>query len=157
MSELDPWVRQGNESDPAYEAFTVYRDMGSSRSLAASAETIGKSVVLLKQWSARHGWVERCRSYDQHLIGVRTESYAVMVRKTTQQQSALTDKLFDRLNQSLDTLPPGEDPSIRWTQAFSAACKARTTLLDYNKPDAPKSTELADKIASILDKLGVEE
>ncbi|MFJ9029803.1 hypothetical protein ACIRQP_14970 [Streptomyces sp. NPDC102274] len=147
-------MRQDAESDPAYEAFAVYRDMGSARTLGETGQTVGKSLGLMKNWSFTHGWVERARAYDQHLTGVATESYAVMVRKTTAQQSALTDKLFDRLNESLDQLESGEDPTMRWTQAFSAACKARTTLLDYNKPESPKHTELSEKITAIIEKLG---
>ncbi|MFF1957972.1 hypothetical protein ACFVWX_13400 [Streptomyces sp. NPDC058220] len=154
MSELDPWVRQPGESDPAYEAFAVYRDMGSDRGLIETGHTVGKSRALMTRWSAAHGWVERCRSYDQHIAGVHTESYAEMVRKTTAQQSALTDKLFTRLDRNLDLLPEGANPPRIWTDAFAAAARARTTLLDYNKPESPKHTELAEKITAIIDKLG---
>ncbi|MYZ35856.1 MULTISPECIES: hypothetical protein [unclassified Streptomyces] len=155
---VDPWMRQDGETDPAYQAFAAYRDLGSAdRTLGEAARGVGKSLGLIKRWSFTHNWVERARAFDQHLTGVTTESYAVMVRKTTAQQSALTDKLFSRLDRNLDLLPEGANPPKAWTDAFAAAARARTTLLDYNKPDSPKNTELADKIASILDKLGVEE
>ncbi|MGS2588088.1 hypothetical protein [Streptomyces hebeiensis] len=158
MGDVDPWLRQEDESSQAYEAFAAYRDLGpEGRTLAETARAVGKSMGLMKRWSFTHGWVERARAYDQHIAGVTTETYAEMVRKVTAQQSALTDKLFTRLDRNLDLMPEGTNPPKAWTDAFAAAARARTTLLDYNKPDAPKNTELAEKISSILDKLGVEE
>jgi hypothetical protein len=58
------WFRQKGESRKAYEAFTVYRDLGAARSLAKVADRLGKSLELMKRWSSRHEWVDRAASFD---------------------------------------------------------------------------------------------
>ena len=47
----DLWERQPGESAQAYEAFAIYRDMGSNRSLRVVAEQLSKSDTLIKRWS----------------------------------------------------------------------------------------------------------
>jgi len=61
------WERQPNETSVAYEAFTVYRDMGANRGLHAVSKTLQKSVTLLGRWSSQHKWVERATAYDDHI------------------------------------------------------------------------------------------
>ena len=48
------WFRLKGESRKAYEAFAVYRDLGAARSQAKAAERLGKSLELMKRWSAKH-------------------------------------------------------------------------------------------------------
>jgi hypothetical protein len=75
-----PWERQPEESDPAYEAFSVYRDMpltpyrdggqelpGRPRSNREVARRLHKGRSLIDRWGSRHAWVERCRVYDADL------------------------------------------------------------------------------------------
>ena len=60
----EPWVRQYFESHKAFAAFRAYLEMGPDRSLAAVGEQLGKSTALMERWSARWGWVDRCRQHD---------------------------------------------------------------------------------------------
>lgn len=62
--EALPWERQPDESPKAYEAFTVYRDLGKERTLPKVAEQCGKSVSLMSRWSQAHSWVERVNAWD---------------------------------------------------------------------------------------------
>lgn len=59
--------RQAGESDKAFEAFVLYRDIGASRSLDTVAQKLAKSLPLIKRWSAQYGWVERVSAYDDYL------------------------------------------------------------------------------------------
>jgi hypothetical protein len=65
--------RQDGETTKAYTAFTIYRDMGSARSLDRVEEKIygtqighkrGTNITSLKRWSREWNWVDRCRDYD---------------------------------------------------------------------------------------------
>lgn len=61
----DPWERQVGESAKAFEAFTKYRDMTpGERSIRKVAQNLSKSATLIKNWSARYGWVERATAWD---------------------------------------------------------------------------------------------
>lgn len=62
-----PWERQKGESEKAFEAFAVYRDMGEKRTLTAVAEQLRKSDSLIRRWKDRWEWFERVRAYDNDL------------------------------------------------------------------------------------------
>lgn len=65
---LNPWDRQPKEPDSAWEAFTIYRDLGpAERSTAKVAQTLSKSKAMTDRWSGSHGWVERAAAWDSHL------------------------------------------------------------------------------------------
>jgi hypothetical protein len=61
------WDKLPEESSKAYEAFCVYRDMGTERSLVKAGEKLGKSRILIEGWSAKYRWVERVGAYDSYL------------------------------------------------------------------------------------------
>lgn len=62
--ELHPWERQPDETPKAYEAFTIYRDLGKERTLPKVAESLSKSVSLINRWSQAYRWVERVSAWD---------------------------------------------------------------------------------------------
>jgi hypothetical protein len=75
------YERQDGETTKAYTAFTIYRDMESTRSLVRVASALtnrveekiyvtqighkrGTNLTSLKWWSREWNWVDRCRDYD---------------------------------------------------------------------------------------------
>ena len=64
---VKPWERQEGESVQAFEAFTLYLEMGGERSLRAVGQKLGKSSTLIERWSATKRWVERAAAYDADL------------------------------------------------------------------------------------------
>lgn len=71
-----PWERQQNESAKAFEAFNVYLEMGSERSIRAVAQKLNKSATLIQRWNKTHHWQERIRAYDND-IAQKTHKKAV--------------------------------------------------------------------------------
>jgi len=63
----EPWKRQEFDTDPSWEAFTMYRDMGLGRSLAQVAENLGKSTTIMERWSSQRYWRYRVWMYDIHV------------------------------------------------------------------------------------------
>lgn len=61
------WERRADESVKAYEAFSVYRDLGISRSIESVAHKLSKSDQLIKRWSYTHDWVQRVTAYDDYI------------------------------------------------------------------------------------------
>jgi hypothetical protein len=55
------------ESARAFEAFSLYLEMGPDRSLSKLAQRLGKSLDLMKRWSSRHSWAQRIAAHAEHL------------------------------------------------------------------------------------------
>lgn len=62
-----PWERQKGESAQAFEAFSLYLDLGTERSIRAVTQELHKSYTIIARWSRTNNWVERCRAWDNHL------------------------------------------------------------------------------------------
>jgi len=62
--EPQVWDRQPGESNPAYGAFCVYRDLGPQRSIAKACRELKKSKSTVAPWSAKFEWVERTKAWD---------------------------------------------------------------------------------------------
>lgn len=62
-----PWERQPGESEQAFEAFKIYRDLGVKRSNAEVCKQLSKSRQLISRWKSKYEWDERVRAYDNDL------------------------------------------------------------------------------------------
>lgn len=105
-SRPDPWERQPRETDPAFEAFRTYRDMGASRSLSKVARQLGKSETLIHRWSSEHSWVVRVHAYDanldrEHIIEIRELRRRAAKRNAT--AAALAMQKFGEVVMGIDT------------------------------------------------------
>jgi hypothetical protein len=63
----NPWDRRKDESPEAFEAFVMYRDMGSGRSTAKVGKRLKKNKSLMDRWSSKHDWVDRTAAWEEHL------------------------------------------------------------------------------------------
>jgi hypothetical protein len=153
-NKLKPWERRPDESNPAWEAFASYRDMGSARSGAKVAKSLGKSIQLINGWSAKYDWVERSRAFDRHEDAVQVEAYKDQTKKIVRQQTQLADKLLRHLDKTLDSnIKYGTDPSIRWTTAFTAATKVQGGAMDMVKDKSDQTTDTVRAIERIIERL----
>lgn len=64
VAKRDDWERQEGESDVAFEAFKIYRDMGAKRSGSKVAGKLSKSLTIIRRWSSRWKWLLRCESWE---------------------------------------------------------------------------------------------
>lgn len=58
------YERRSNESEPAFAAFVVYRDLRDERSHVKVADMVGKNSHLISRWSKRHSWRTRVHEFD---------------------------------------------------------------------------------------------
>jgi hypothetical protein len=77
-----------DETDPAFEAFATYRDLGPDRSLKAVAQELGKSASLISRWSVRHSWGSRVRAWDVRLDLRRTDEILDTAATLSRQHAA---------------------------------------------------------------------
>ena len=52
------------ESNKAYEAFCIYRDLGAGRTLKAVARKLQKSYTIIRRWKVEWNWGERAGAWD---------------------------------------------------------------------------------------------
>lgn len=103
----DLWERQPGESAQAYEAFAIYRDMGSNRSLRVVAEQLSKSDTLIKRWSREKKWGERCRAYDNHFDDVARQEALRKYKKMRTRHIGIALQLQEKALAELKNLPDG--------------------------------------------------
>src|SRR5438445_6235129 len=72
--------RQPMESAKAFEAFSVYLNMGPERSLAAVGQKLGKSRALLERWSAKFDWAARVQAQAAYVATVEREATEALAR-----------------------------------------------------------------------------
>lgn len=78
------WEHQPNESEEAWEAFVMYRELGNERNLTKVAEILGKTVGMMEQWSARHRWVIRAEAWDRELDRAKQDAARAAVSKAAE-------------------------------------------------------------------------
>lgn len=106
MPEL--WERLESDTSKSYEAFCIYRDMGSKRSLERVGQALSKSKALMDRWSSAHNWQARVIVWDDYQDGLRIEAQA-------QARKQLIDDELEDYRKQLET----------WRKAFE-----RTPLLE---------------------------
>ena len=62
-----PWERQKGESEQAFEAFRMFRELGLKRSVGDVSKRLTKSRQLMSRWKTTWNWDERARAYDNEL------------------------------------------------------------------------------------------
>lgn len=110
-NDTKPWERQEGESIKAFEAFTVYLEMGDERSLRAVGQRLGKSRALIERWSRTYQWVERVASYD---ADVQRKAHAKAVdkrRKMVDRHISIALKMQEKALKALEQMDPADiDP-----------------------------------------------
>lgn len=74
MAETMPWERQPDETDKAFEAFCLYRDLGPERSQPKVVELYGKSKHTVEKWSIKFNWKQRTEAWDNEQDRIAREA-----------------------------------------------------------------------------------
>lgn len=152
-SDTKPWEQQQGESAKAFEAFKVYLDMGSDRSIRAVGEKLSKSSTLMARWSSTHGWVERVAAYDADLRRQAHDQAVKSARKMSERHIKLALQLQETAIKALSKMKPEDlDPKnliafVR--EATKLERENRTDIVqatDPNKGEAAGQSSLADVI-----------
>ena len=60
-----PWERQPKETEKAYEAFLIYKNLGPGRTFIEVSRKLHKSFTLIRRWKDAWNWKERVELYDR--------------------------------------------------------------------------------------------
>jgi hypothetical protein len=144
------WEQQPGESVKAFEAFSVYRNLGVRRSTARVAQQLGKSKTLMDRWSSQWFWVERVRAYDRDLDKKAREQAVKDVRSMTNRHIRIAMKLQERAVKALEDLPTEKlTPKLMLDFLDKATKLERYNRLDeagYDK-DTPTAIQAQDSAA----------
>lgn len=101
-----PYERLDGESKQAFEAFTIYRDMGLARSITKVAQKCTKNESLLKRWSSKYDWVERCKAYDQEMDRLAILENEQQRREMIKEHAAVARAMLEKVKAATETLDP---------------------------------------------------
>jgi hypothetical protein len=132
MEAIKAWEQQEGESSQAFEAFSMYLEMGADRSCAKVASRLGKSTQLMTRWSARDGWAKRALAWDRHIARQTNEEILVgtaqmrkrIIAQAQDLQSKLAAKLASMTDAEIRGLSP-RDAAMFFRVASEAEAKAR--------------------------------
>ena len=110
-NDTEPWERQAGESVKAFEAFTVYLEMGDERSIREVAQRLAKSRTLIGRWSVTYQWVERVAAFD---ADVQRKAHAKAVKKRrnmVDRHISIALKMQEKALMALEQMDPADiDP-----------------------------------------------
>ena len=71
MNSVDKksWEMQTGETSKQFSAFSIFRDLGPSRSISEVAKLWSESGATsrLREWATINNWNERAIAYDKHI------------------------------------------------------------------------------------------
>ena len=104
----EPWERQKGESTRAYEAFTIYRDMGANRSLSKTWQNLGKSKGTITGWSSKWEWVKRAASWDAEQDRIARQEQISEIKKMRKRHADLASAMLVKAARALQRIPEDE-------------------------------------------------
>lgn len=99
--EEKPWERRQGESEQAFEAFTVYRNMGLKRSNRAVCEKLSKSRQLISRWKSKYEWDIRAKAWDNELEEEARAEAANNLKDMTNRHIRISMKLQEKALEAL--------------------------------------------------------
>jgi hypothetical protein len=91
--------RLAGESARAWEAFTIYVELGATRSLRRVAERLNKNETTVNDWSGKYDWVERAAAVDEAIarakLQERVKAEAAQERKRVVRKGKLDRSNYD--------------------------------------------------------------
>ena len=142
------WERQKGESEKAFEAFVMYRDMGEKRTFTAVAEKLHKSCTLIRRWKDCWEWQERVRAYDNEL---EKEARAKVIKDhkaMTERHIGIAMQLQKKALEALATLKV-KDMSPKDIKEFikmATDLERLSRTFEESDKDKDKASSLADEI-----------
>ncbi len=116
---IHPWEIQPRETPQAFEAWSIYRDLGLDRSYAKVAKALKKSEHLISRWGKRWGWQRRVELWHRHLDRLKIEEMEKLSREAGKRhlnQSLMMQKhLIERL-QSITASDLTVEDVRRWIE-----------------------------------------
>lgn len=136
-----PWERQPGESEKAFEAFKIYRDMGLKRSNQAVCDELSKSRQLITRWKSNYNWDERARAYDNEIDKQAHQEAVKNLKDMTNRHIKISIQLQKKAMEAMAILKP-EEMTPKDIKEF---VKMATELERLNRTMAANQEESVDE------------
>lgn len=142
----EPWERQKGETSRAYEAYTVYRDMGPNRSQAKVSKELGKNSRTIADWSAKYEWVKRAAAWDAEQDRIARQQNTEEIKKMRKRHTDLASAMLVKAARALQRIPEDEIKAADVSRMVETASKlerisrgdAGDVIEERDGGDAPK-------------------
>lgn len=119
----EPWERQEGETARAFEAFSVYRDMGPDRSLRKVVQQLDKNLTTIGDWSTKYDWVKRVAAWDAEQDRIARQEQLQDIKKMRKRHAALASTMLIKAATALQKLPPEEISATEISRMVDVASK----------------------------------
>lgn len=166
---LKPWEQAAGETPKAYDAFCAYRDLGPGRSLAKTAQKLGRPSGYTRQletWCSANRWVSRSADYDRYLEGQkRTRAEAMWLERAEalredewSAREGLLEKARQMAKLPITNQTLKRDVSVKDPESgeFVTANVVIYKPANWSAGDVPRYLEAASKLGRLATGLGTE-
>ena len=152
-AEIAPWERQPGETEKAYEAFLIFKNLGPGRTVKEVSEKLRKSYDLFRRWKKRYDWDSRVEAYDRE--NERKEQIATQQarKKMIERHIKIGTSLQGKALQALETISPEEmkPQDIERFLQFGTKLESENRAKQETK-QAGEGQSAAAMLAAILEK-----
>lgn len=108
MANIDPWERQEGETPKAFEAFSIYRDMGIDRSLRKVVQQLNKNLTTIAEWSSKYEWVDRVAAWDAEQDRIARLEQIKDIKKMRKRHASIAGQMLLKAAEALQIIPADE-------------------------------------------------
>lgn len=119
----EPWERQPEETTKAFEAFCVYRDLGTERSIAKTGRQLGKNRVTLEGWSSKYEWVKRVAAWDAEQDRIARQEQIKAIKAMRNRHAGMAKAMIVKAGRALQRIPEEEIKASDISRMIEVASK----------------------------------
>ena len=136
-AKVQPWERQPGETEKQFEAFAIYRDLGSERSVNEVCKRLSKSRTLISKWSSQNQWVSRATAYDNDLQRQAHRKARKQAADTKKRHVQIAMSLEKKALEALNLLKPEEMTArdIKETLRLAIEIERKILIDDFDIQD----------------------
>lgn len=108
FAHIDLWDRQPGEGATPYRQFTVYRDLGQTRSVQKVADKVQRSRGFLQRVAYANRWVERATAWDMEQDREFRAAVLQQRRQMVESHVRIARTMLEKIVTRLRSIEPGK-------------------------------------------------
>lgn len=138
----EPWERKHGETEKAFEAFLIYKNLGPGRTQIDVAQKLSKSVSLIRRWASEWEWKNRVIAWDSDVEQKAKEEAQKELKAMILRHIKIGMKIQEKGLKGLDHLDPKRMGAISVREFLDFGTKlereARALITQSEQDDGKK-------------------